>query len=109
MVEFGQVWFLCAIAFLAGAALTGLVLLCRSRRPRPSQPVRSAGVAGGDGAVPRDAGRSAPPRNAEDARARPPATGRVPGPRGPARGIPDIPAQGGPVDGPARPWKPERP
>jgi hypothetical protein len=87
MVElFGQVWFVGVLAFLAGAAMTGLVVF-RRRPPGPSESRRRP----------------------DDEWVRPQATGRVPEPRGPADEMPDIPAQGGPVDGPPRTWKPDPP
>jgi hypothetical protein len=40
---FGQVWILCAIAFLAGAAVTWLVFVLPRRHSEPARPVEPAG------------------------------------------------------------------
>lgn len=128
MVEtFGQVWFLCVIAFLAGSAVTWLLFVRRRPRHvthplfRPTPPRVHHQAQG----LPRRTQRAAPPQPPDPAepaladldthRTGSPSrhTGSIAagaldrlgvagGGRSPdAAPAPEIPAQGGPVDGPA--------
>jgi hypothetical protein len=127
MVEtFAQVWFLCAIAFLAGSAVTWL-LFVRGRPQRPAHPLfraappRGQHRVGSRSRVRRPAPAEPPPpaepalANLDTHRSEPAAQhpgwsaagaldrlGVAGGARLPDTSPqPDIPAQGGPVDEPA--------
>lgn len=117
---FTQVWVLCAVAFLAGAAVTWLVFVRPVQRPAHGPPAGAGAVARLADPWP-ERGPAGPPRvvdpalsaldRGDGARRGPPAgvvaSGALdelgvtgPGPTAPEH-PPDIPAQAGPADGPS--------